>query len=185
MATEEKIRQLAHAIWERERCPAGKADEHWYRAKQFLENQEVAEAAGEPSLASLSKQSEYHFHFAFAVAMMAIGVTLVFLAPPVIIISGLSSTIIGGIISLLSWVLIFEAGVELEPDRFNLCRIRWSLGIMLVGILIIPAVALVNYCRPGTFPSFLQAVGVGVFILGIYVALFSFSKKDKHRKAAM
>jgi len=41
MATEEEIRHLAHAIWQREGCPDGKADEHWYRAKQSLENQEV------------------------------------------------------------------------------------------------------------------------------------------------
>jgi hypothetical protein len=40
MATEEEIRHLAHAIWEKEGCPKGRADEHWYRAKQFLENQE-------------------------------------------------------------------------------------------------------------------------------------------------
>lgn len=41
MATEEQIRHLAHAIWEKEGCPEGKADEHWHRAKQSLEDQEV------------------------------------------------------------------------------------------------------------------------------------------------
>jgi uncharacterized membrane protein len=183
MAREEEIRQLAHVIWEREGCPAGKADEHWHRAKQFLENQEVAEAAGEPSLANLSKQSEYHFHFAFAVAMMAIGTTLVLLTPPLII-SGLSSVVIGSILSLLSLVLIIESAVEREPRKFHARRIKWALSVMLVGIGIIPAVALVNYYRPGTFPSFLQLVGVAVFILGIYVARFSFSKENKHKKAA-
>lgn len=183
MATEKEIRQLAHVIWEREGCPAGKADEHWYRAKQFLENQEVAEAAGEPSLANLSKQSEYHFRFAFAVAMMAIGTTLVLLTPPVII-SGLSSVVIGGILSLLSLVLIIESTVEREPRKFQARRIKWAVRAMLVGIGIIPVVALVNYYKPGTFPSFLQLVGVAVFILGIYVARFSFSKENKHKKAA-
>jgi len=41
MVTEKKIRHLAHAIWEKEGCPEGKADEHWYKAKQVLEKQEV------------------------------------------------------------------------------------------------------------------------------------------------
>lgn len=182
MATEEEIKRLAHTIWKREGCPAGKADEHWYRAKQFLENQEVAEAAGEPSLASLSKQSEYHFHFAFAVAMMAIGTTLVLLTPPLII-SGLSSVVIGSILSLLSLVLIIGSTVEREPRKFHARRIKWALRVMLVGIGIIPAVALVNYYRPGTLPSFLQLVGVAVFILGIYLARFS--TENKHKKAAM
>jgi hypothetical protein len=41
MATEEKIRHLAHTIWESEGCPEGKADEHWFKAKQLLKNQEM------------------------------------------------------------------------------------------------------------------------------------------------
>ena len=41
MATEEQIRALAYTIWEQEGCPEGKGDEHYYRAKQILEEQEA------------------------------------------------------------------------------------------------------------------------------------------------
>lgn len=180
MATEEEIRHLAHVIWEREGCPKDRADEHyWDKAKQFLENQEVAEAAGVPSLASLSNQlvdihrtSEYYFRFTFAVAMMAIGTTLTFLTPPIII-SGVSSVIIGSILVLLCLALIIWSGVEREPGKFHIHGIRWSLWIMLIGIFIIPVVALVNYYRPCTLPPVLQLVGLGAFVLGIYVAVLS------------
>ena len=172
MPTEEEIRHLAHAIWEREGCPDGNADEHWYRAQQFLRNREVAEAAGAPSLASLSRQSEYYFRFSFAVATIAIGTTFVFLTPPFII-SGLSSVIIGSILSLLGLVLIVGAGAERDPDRSRTHRINWGLRVMLVGIGMIPAIALVNYCRPGTLPSVLQLVGLAAFALGMWVAVLS------------
>jgi len=185
MAKEEEIRHLAHAIWEKEECPEGRADEHWRRAKQFLENQEVAEAAGAPSLASLSKQSEYHFNFSFAVAMMAIGTALVFLSPPVTIL-GLSSIVMGGILSLLSLVLIIASAVALDLSKFHARQIKWGFGVMLVGIIVIPVVALFNYYRPGTFPSVLQSVGLVAFVLGLYIAIFSqkrhvFSKKTSTR----
>lgn len=39
MATEEEIRRLAYAIWEKEGSPEGRADEYWYRAKRLLEDQ--------------------------------------------------------------------------------------------------------------------------------------------------
>ena len=41
MATEEKIRALAYTIWEQEGCPEGKREEHYYRAKQILEEQQA------------------------------------------------------------------------------------------------------------------------------------------------
>ena len=42
VATEEQIRELAHAIWEKEGRPHGKAVEHYFRAKQILEEQEAS-----------------------------------------------------------------------------------------------------------------------------------------------
>jgi hypothetical protein len=42
MATEEQIKDLAHALWEREGRPEGKSSEHYFRAKQILEAKEVA-----------------------------------------------------------------------------------------------------------------------------------------------
>jgi len=41
MITEEQIRALAYSIWEQEGCPEGKHEEHYYRAKQILEEQEA------------------------------------------------------------------------------------------------------------------------------------------------
>ena len=41
---DEKIRSLAYAIWEQEGRPEGKDLEHYYRAKQILEEQEAARA---------------------------------------------------------------------------------------------------------------------------------------------
>lgn len=35
-ADEQKIRERAHAIWEREGCPDGKQDDHWHRAAREL-----------------------------------------------------------------------------------------------------------------------------------------------------
>ena len=187
MATKEEIRQLAYAIWEKEGCPRGRADEHWYRAKHFLENQEVAEAAGVPSLTSLSNQlidigraiqranrtSDYYYHRTFAVAMIAIGITLAFVAPPVIIILGLKSNILGGIIGLLGWVVITASDMEHEPGRFPPRRIRGSLWIMLAGIVMILVGALLNYHETSIPLFILQVSGLGVFALGIWVAIFS------------
>ena len=42
MPTEEQIRELAHAIWEKEGRPDGKDAEHYFRAKQILEEQEAS-----------------------------------------------------------------------------------------------------------------------------------------------
>ena len=44
MATEEQVRDLAYAIWEQEGRPEGKHVEHYFRAKQILEEQEVVQA---------------------------------------------------------------------------------------------------------------------------------------------
>ena len=41
MVTEEQIRNLARAIWEQEGRPEGKHLEHYFRAKQILEEQEA------------------------------------------------------------------------------------------------------------------------------------------------
>jgi hypothetical protein len=42
MPTEEQIRQLAYALWEQEGSPEGKDQEHYFRAKKMLEDQEKA-----------------------------------------------------------------------------------------------------------------------------------------------
>lgn len=41
MVTEEQIRNLAYTIWEQEGRPDGKDGEHYFRAKQILEEQET------------------------------------------------------------------------------------------------------------------------------------------------
>ena len=41
MATEEQIRALAYTLWEQEGCPDGKREEHYYRAKQIIEEKEA------------------------------------------------------------------------------------------------------------------------------------------------
>ncbi len=42
MVREEQIKELAYAIWEQEGRPEGKDMEHYYRAKQILEQREAA-----------------------------------------------------------------------------------------------------------------------------------------------
>ena len=57
MVTEEQIRNLAHAIWEQEGRPEGKHVEHYFRAKQILEEQEasrVIELAPPPPIVLLA-----------------------------------------------------------------------------------------------------------------------------------
>lgn len=181
MATEKETERLAHAIWEKEGCPEDRAEEHWYRAKKFLENQEVAEAAGVPSLASLSKESEYHFNFSFAVAMIAIGMALVFLSPPVII-SGLNSVVIGGILSILSFAIIIKARANLEPSEFYVGRIMWGISVIVASVVIIIVAALSNYYRPGTLPTWIQWIGPIAFVVGFYIAIFSRRRKVASRR---
>ena len=40
MASEEDIKKLARSIWEAQGCPDGKHLEHYFRAKQMLEERE-------------------------------------------------------------------------------------------------------------------------------------------------
>ena len=40
MPTEEQIKELAYAMWEQEGRPDGKDQEHYYRARQILEEKE-------------------------------------------------------------------------------------------------------------------------------------------------
>ena len=42
MATEQQIKELAYAIWEEEDRPEGKDAEHYFRAKQILEERQVS-----------------------------------------------------------------------------------------------------------------------------------------------
>ena len=42
MATEEQITNLAYKLWEQEGRPEGQHAEHYFRAKQILEEQEAA-----------------------------------------------------------------------------------------------------------------------------------------------
>ena len=42
VVTEEQIRELAYYIWEQEGRPEGKSEEHYFRAKRMLEEQEAA-----------------------------------------------------------------------------------------------------------------------------------------------
>ena len=42
MATEEQIKDLAHALWEQEGRPEGKHLELYFRARQILEEREAA-----------------------------------------------------------------------------------------------------------------------------------------------
>ena len=49
MVSEEKIRQLAYAIWEQEGRPEGKAMEHYFRARQILEQDELSNVIELPS----------------------------------------------------------------------------------------------------------------------------------------
>jgi hypothetical protein len=56
MATEEQIKELAYAIWEKDGRPEGKHVDHYFRAKQILEEQQesrVIELAPSPLIAEL------------------------------------------------------------------------------------------------------------------------------------
>jgi hypothetical protein len=44
MPTEEQIRELAYQMWEQQGRPEGKDVEHYFAAKQILEEQEAAQA---------------------------------------------------------------------------------------------------------------------------------------------
>ncbi|OGO39155.1 MAG: hypothetical protein A2147_02005 [Chloroflexi bacterium RBG_16_57_8] len=42
MPTEQQIKELAYALWEQEGRPDGKDEEHYYRAREILVDQEKA-----------------------------------------------------------------------------------------------------------------------------------------------
>jgi hypothetical protein len=44
MPTEEQIKELAYQMWEQEGRPEGRDVEHYFAAKQMLEEQEAAQA---------------------------------------------------------------------------------------------------------------------------------------------
>ena len=46
MATEEQIKQLAYSLWEREGQPEGRDVEHYFAAKQMLEEHEAVKVYG-------------------------------------------------------------------------------------------------------------------------------------------
>jgi hypothetical protein len=57
MATEKQIEKLAYSIWEQEGRPEGKHEEHYFRAKQILEQQEatrVVELAPPPPIREIA-----------------------------------------------------------------------------------------------------------------------------------
>lgn len=56
MATEEQIRALAYTIWEQEGYSEGKREEHYYRVKQILNEQE----------ATSSFESGYYYDILFS-----------------------------------------------------------------------------------------------------------------------
>ena len=55
MPTEQQIRDLAYALWEQEGRPHGKDQEHFYRARQMLEDQERASVAKLPPPAPIPR----------------------------------------------------------------------------------------------------------------------------------
>jgi hypothetical protein len=55
MPTEEKIRQLAHSLWEQEGRPEGKDVEHYLTAKAILEEQKAPQGRGKTNRAKASK----------------------------------------------------------------------------------------------------------------------------------
>jgi hypothetical protein len=59
MVTEQQIKELAYAIWEKEDRPEGKALEHYFLAKQMLEQKDAPACpfdAGWPSDRAVSKR---------------------------------------------------------------------------------------------------------------------------------
>jgi Protein of unknown function (DUF2934) len=49
MQNEERIRQRAHEIWEREGRPEGRHEEHWARARRQLEEEDGDRASAAPA----------------------------------------------------------------------------------------------------------------------------------------
>lgn len=53
MISEEQIKARAYAIWKQEGCPDGKDIEHYFRAKQILEEEEAATYPKLPDVKSI------------------------------------------------------------------------------------------------------------------------------------
>ena len=58
MPTEEKIRQLAHSLWEQEGRPEGMDQEHYLTAKRILEEREAAQKPARARRAPASKSAK-------------------------------------------------------------------------------------------------------------------------------
>jgi hypothetical protein len=53
---DQKIREMAYAIWEKEGRPAGRADRHWEVAEKAVETTEQAEVAITTSVVTETKE---------------------------------------------------------------------------------------------------------------------------------
>ena len=182
MATEEQIRGLAYLIWDREGKPEGRAQEHYFRAKQFLEYKELLSAAGEPDLASIKGMMQtsdrtawYIFYLSFAFAGMAVGVSLSLLNPPLAI-GGINSTSWGTILSLMSLIVVVVAGVRHEPGHFHLRLSRVAFWIMLGGTLLLAVGSILATLKAGAVAVVLQLGSLLIF--GVGLLLSNMAKKS-------
>lgn len=57
MVTEEQVKELAYSMWQQEGCPEGKDVEHYYRAKQALEERENSAAPASTPASTLTRSS--------------------------------------------------------------------------------------------------------------------------------
>lgn len=48
--TDEKIRELAYQLWERDGSPQGKDDDYWYAARELLADEGEMDAGNERSI---------------------------------------------------------------------------------------------------------------------------------------
>jgi hypothetical protein len=62
MPTEEKIRQLAHGLWEEEGRPEGRDVHHYLTAKAILDKEEAAKKRGNSPRPKASKSSGPRTH---------------------------------------------------------------------------------------------------------------------------
>ena len=44
-ALQQRVRELAYAVWEREGCPEGASEQHWYMAEQELRAEDQGRVA--------------------------------------------------------------------------------------------------------------------------------------------
>jgi hypothetical protein len=180
MCTKEEIEKLAYYIWEKEGKPQGKALQNYLLAEQILLNLETTQLARDVTdvknlLRASEKTARYHFQFSFAVAFLAIGATLSLLNPPIDI-AGIKSSVWGGILSLVSLILIVLSDVLFKPEAFNIRRVKVATWVMLAGVIMIPTGSLIIHVNFNLFASILQLGGILVFIVGLYLAIFSKQK---------